>query len=119
MKNDISETINEIPDIEFSETKEIGRVNNVDPLKITNLRIRGMWLLKQPYTVFDYVHNYTNNKKFQLFAIIPTDKYDEFPQISKERINQVANIETSDIRVNNPDNPVDLINCKLIKYVID
>lgn len=42
-KNLISEGINTIPDVRFSETKELGRVNQVDPLGITNLRIRGMW----------------------------------------------------------------------------
>ena len=30
----------------FAETKELGRVNQVDPLGITNLRIRGMWQIE-------------------------------------------------------------------------
>lgn len=33
--------VKEIEDIEFAETKELGRINRVDPLGITNLRIRG------------------------------------------------------------------------------
>ena len=32
-----------IPDVEFSETNELGRVNKVDHLGITCLRVRGMW----------------------------------------------------------------------------
>ena len=42
IKSKIATGINEIKGVEFSETKEIGRVNKVDPLGITYLRIRGM-----------------------------------------------------------------------------
>ncbi len=35
--------INELKDIEFSKTRELGRVNKVDPIGITYLRIRGKW----------------------------------------------------------------------------
>ena len=71
LKDDIATNIDEMPDVEFSETNEIGRVNQVDPLGITNLRIRGMWLLQPPFKVFDYIHNYEEGKRFQCFAIIP------------------------------------------------
>ena len=40
IKQKITEGINEIPNVELSETNELGRVNRVDPLGITNLRIR-------------------------------------------------------------------------------
>jgi len=117
LKSEIGDTIEKIPDIDFSETK--GRVNQVDPLKITNLRIRGMWLLKQPYTVFDYVHGYEEGKRFQCFALIPTSKYKVLPRKSIEKINFLkSNLSITDVKVNDPDNPVNLIDCKLIKYVI-
>ncbi|MEO0968680.1 MAG: NgoPII family restriction endonuclease, partial [Cyanobacteria bacterium J06639_18] len=41
--NKINSGITEIKDVEFSKTQELGRVNKVDPLGITYLRIRGMW----------------------------------------------------------------------------
>lgn len=119
LKIDIGDTIESIPDIDFSETKEIGRVNQVDPLKITNLRIRGMWLLQQPYAVFNYIHGYEVGKRFQCFALIPKTKYETLPADSIERINSIPNnLSIEDVRVNDPDNPVNLIDCKLIKYVI-
>jgi len=40
--NDISNGIREIPDIEFHETNELAKVKKVDPLGITDMRIRGM-----------------------------------------------------------------------------
>ena len=39
IKTTISKGIETIPDVVFADTKEIGRVNQVDPLGITNLRI--------------------------------------------------------------------------------
>jgi hypothetical protein len=119
LKNEITSNIQEIPDIEFSVTKEIGRVNEVDPLKITNLRIRGMWLLQPPFKVFDYVHNYDKNKKFQCFALIPNTKFEQFPDESKDRlINDKTGVTIQDVKINDPDNPVNLIDCKLIKYEV-
>ncbi len=118
LKNEIGENIDKIPDIEFSETNEIGRVNKVDPLKITNLRIRGMWLLQPPFKVFDYVHTYEGNKKFQCFAIIPKAKFDGFTNKSIEQLEKVDGVLFTDIKVNDPDNPVNLIECKLITFII-
>ncbi len=116
LKNELTKNIEEIPDIEFTPTKEIGRINAVDPLKITNLRVRGMWLLKQPYAVFDYIHDYDSNATFQCFAIIPTNKYDSFSKKSISKIEQEPSIVIKNVRVNHPDNPVELVDCKYIRY---
>ena len=55
VRDKISKGVNELQDVEFSETNELGRVNRVDPLGITYLRIHGMWGIKNPIRVFDYV----------------------------------------------------------------
>lgn len=119
LKDDIATNIDEMPDVEFSETNEIGRVNQVDPLGITNLRIRGMWLLQPPYKVFDYIHNYENGKRFQCFAIIPTSKFNSFPDESINRLEETEGVVITDVNVNDPDNPVDLIECKLIEFKVE
>lgn len=119
LKNDIATNIDEMPDVEFSETNEIGRVNKVDPLGITNLRIRGMWLLQPPFKVFDYIHNYENGKRFQCFAIIPKSKFVSFPTESIERLEQSEGLTITNVNVNDPDNPVGLIECKLIEFKVE
>lgn len=119
LKDDIATNIDEMPDVEFSETNEIGRVNQVDPLGITNLRIRGMWLLQPPFKVFDYIHNYENGKRFQCFAIIPTGKFNSFPDESINRLEETEGVVITDVNVNDPDNPVDLIECKLIEFKVE
>jgi hypothetical protein len=119
LKNDIATNIDEMPDVEFSETNEIGRVNKVDPLGITNLRIRGMWLLQPPFKVFDYIHNYENGKRFQCFAIIPESKFVSFPDESINRLEQSEGLTITDVNINDPDNPVGLIECKLIEFKVE
>lgn len=80
------------------------------------MRIRGMWLLQPPVKVYDYVYQYSNNLKFQLVAIIPIEKYNSFPIESRNKIEGLddENLNIEDIKVKNPNNPVNLIDCKLI-----
>ena len=114
LKNSVSELLESSDDLSFSPTNEIGRINAVDPLKITNLRVRGMWLLQPPYKAFDYVHEYDKTAKFQTIAILSTEKYLTYPYESRVKIEADENISIKDIKVNNPNNPVDLIDAKLI-----
>lgn len=114
VKNSLTESLENNSDIDFSETKEIGRVNFVDPLKITNLRIRGMWLLQPPYKVFKHIHEYSNQINFQCFLIIPNDKYSTFPIESRNKIENHKQISIKNIQLENPNNPVNLIDSKLI-----
>ena len=115
----ISEGINTIPDVKFSETKELGRVNQVDPLGITNLRIRGMWQIQNPRRVFNYLHTQTDNK-FELVAIVPTSKYNSFPNDSKNRIENLGNqnLTINDVKVKDPNNPANLLDAKLIVFKV-
>ncbi len=117
LKEDLTKNIEAAPEIDFSPTNEIGRVNSVDPLKITNLRIRGMWLLQQPYKVFDYVHGYSSNAKFQCITILPLTKYNSYPSSSRKKIELNDSISVQNIEVQNPNNPSNMIKCKLIKYI--
>ena len=53
-----------------SKTVELGRINRVDPLGITNLRIRGMWMIANPLRVFEYVYKYNSRQNFALIALM-------------------------------------------------
>jgi hypothetical protein len=116
IKQKITDGINEIPNVELAETNELGRVNRVDPLGITNLRIRGMWQIQNPRRVFNYLH--TTGDTFELVAIIPTNKYNSFPTDSKNRIENLGNpnLSISDVQVKDPNNPANLIDGKLIVF---
>ena len=119
IKTTISDGIKTIPDVVFADTKELGRVNQVDPLGITNLRIRGMCQIENPRKVFNYLHEPTS-KSFELVCIIPIDKYNNFP---KKSINQIEGINESGFSLENkqikdPNNPAKLKDCKLIKFLL-
>lgn len=119
IKTTISDGIKTIPDVVFADTKELGRVNQVDPLGITNLRIRGMWQIENPRKVFNYLHEPTD-KDFELVCIIPLEKYNSFPNESKSKLEGITekgfSIENKQIK--NPNNPAKLIDCKLIKLCV-
>ena len=118
IKDKISSGVNSIPNVEFSETKELGRVNKVDPLGITNLRIRGMWQIQNPRKVFEKFYETNQSNLFELISIIPKEKFDKFDTTKLFELKN-ENLYIEDIQTQNPNNPAQLIDCKLIKYVLD
>jgi len=120
IKDTISSGINTIPHVEFTETKELGKVKKVDPLGITDLRIRGMWHIDNPNKTFSYIYTYDKTKNFQLICLMKKDKYDSLPDYDKEAIENIDNInvEVKDIKIKNPNNPVQLIDAKLLVFKV-
>ena len=112
IKDKISTGLKEM-DLEFSETKELGRVNRVDPLGITNLRIRGMWTIQNPLKVYKELFG-LNGNAFQLFALMRKSKYDSFLKEDKTAIENETGINIKDVKIQDPDNPAKQILAKLI-----
>lgn len=110
----IKSEVLEISDIEFSETKELGRVNKVDPLGITTLRIRGLWHIDNPIKVFKDIYTANDSNAFNLSCIMRKDKFDSFTENDKKLIEKNSKISISDIKIKNPDNPAQLLEAKLI-----
>ncbi|WP_447635337.1 NgoPII family restriction endonuclease [Flavobacterium microcysteis] len=119
VKEKITVGINEIPNIELTETNELGKIRSVDPLGITSLRIRGMWHMQNPKKVYDYLYTPSSNS-FELIAIIPETKYISFPKESIDKIENLKNpeLKITDVKVKNPNIPVKLIPAKFISYKI-
>ena len=121
IKSTIKVGVESIPNVEFTETKELGHVNRVDPLGITYLRIRGMWGIENPFTVFKYVYQRNPANKFNFMCIINTDKFDSFDNTSElyelEKENKHFSIQ--DIHIKNPNNPAKLKEAKLITFEIE
>lgn len=113
----ISEGINSFADIEFESTNELARVNKVDPLGITYLRVRGMWGIDNPKRVFNYLPEASN--KFANLLML-TEKYDSFPEDDRLAIEQLektsGHLIINDVQIKNPNNPAELLEAKLISY---
>lgn len=119
IKETIKNGIITIPNVEFADTRELGGVKRVDPLGITNLRIRGMWQIQNPRKVFDYLHKSTQDN-FELISIIPINKYNSFSEKSRYKIENlsISGFQIIDSKVKDPNNPAKLIKCKLIKFTL-
>lgn len=98
----------------FSETNEIGRLNQIDPLKITNLRIRGMWIIKTPLELFSDFIKKDSSKKLVVYCILRKEKYLSFPKEDIKMLEKEMKIEN--IKIDNPDNPKKKIDAILISF---
>lgn len=106
--------------IEFTESKELGHVNKVDPLGITYMRIRGMWGIENPWKVFRYIYQRDTSKKFNFMCIISKAKWNTLENRTElvELSAKVDALTISDKQVKNPDNPAKLIDVKLITFSV-
>jgi hypothetical protein len=116
--NKISQGIQEIPDVEFIETNELAKVKKVDPLGITDLRVRGMWHIDNPIKVFKNVATIKEEHSFTVHAIMLKEKYDSFPLADISQLESIKNpaLTISDIQIKSPNNPAQLLDAKLISY---
>ena len=120
IKNVIKCGVQNIPDVEFAETNELGRVNRVDPLGITYLRVRGMWGIENPFNVFDYLFRRNHSKRFNFMCIINDDKWKTFDNTAEllALLGKIDGLAITDSQIKSPNNPAQLKNVKLITFVI-
>jgi len=118
IKNTITEGINSIPDVEFTQTNELGKVKKVVPLGITDLRIRGMWHIYNPNKIFDYIYKFDEKAIFQLICLMRADKYNLMPQKDRDILESLDNISIKNVQIKNPNNPIELIDAKLLTFKV-
>ena len=112
----------EIEGIEIDEeTNELGKVKKIDPLNITSLRIRGMYLLQNPFKLYGIGFPKANKvevQRFVLFALIPMEKYNSFCNRYEfeEYIKGIQGVEFVDCEVDDPTYRDRKIACKKIVY---
>lgn len=118
IKGTIKNGVEAIPNVEFTESRELGHVNKVDPLGITYMRIRGMWGIENPWKVFNYVYKRDMLKEFTFMCIINEVKWNTFENIQEllDLLQIIPELSISDIKVKNPDNPAQLNDAKLIYF---
>ncbi|MGB7338534.1 MAG: NgoPII family restriction endonuclease [Phototrophicaceae bacterium] len=104
----------------LGQTNELARVNHIDPLGKTSLRVRGMWQIEHPSKFFGYIPelNPTIGTNFTLNAIMRKQKYDSFPENDREKLETLdeSNLVILDSQIRSPDNPNEAIDAKIIRY---
>jgi len=116
--NTLSDRIESIPNFEFSNTKELARINNVDPLRITNLRVRGMWEFQNPTYIFDYIFPRIPKDHLQVIAIMRKNKYLSFPIQDRNKVEELLanNFIKSTKEIRNPNNPAQNLDSVVFHY---
>ena len=112
--NEIKKVL-ENADYPMAKTKELGRINNYDPLGYSSLRIRGMWAIKHPRYMFE---KYTNVNSDGIYFVARKEKYKKFDSKTLQRLKQVDNIKSQDFEIEDPDKPERTIECKILKYEV-
>lgn len=109
-----------------SSTNELGRANQIDLLKRTNLRVRGMWIVDNPTRTFANLEGVEENASahFVIHILMKKSKWQslikdmegeeqEFTELTS------SNFQISDICVNDPNTLNQNLDCKLIRIQID
>ncbi len=81
---------------------EIGRLNQVDPLKATSLRVRGMWLLDHPAKVFNDIFVKPKSDVFVLNALVSQTKWNSY---SSELIADIEALADKGLKVTHVELP--------------
>lgn len=113
----ISGVVLGMPDIEFTKTKELAKVNKVDPLGITSLRVRGMWLIDHPRNVFNNL-TFDSHSGFNLYCIVREDVYYGTPESSRSKLQTIPrrNLNIVEERVKDPNNTARTVKVKFLHY---
>lgn len=119
VENKITTSINSFDDLEINhDTNELSGIKNVDPLNITYLRVRGMWIIENPNKVYNYLYKYDKDATFQLICLMKKSKYESFPIVDIKSIEQTENITIDNVKIKNPNNPANLIDAKLLVFKV-
>jgi len=119
IQNFLKDGIEHIPGIAVSETKELAKIKQVDPLGITDLRVRGMWSIQHPAHVFDYIDSRMDkNSKFTIYALIGKNKYQTLNKANIKQLSANLNVSIKFVKVKSPNNPSNLLEAVFIKVIM-
>lgn len=118
IKKKIISGLYSIQNLELAKTNELGKVKKVDPLGITDLRIRGMWSIFHPQKVFDYLPKKNIASHFKFYCVIKAEKFEQFSVEDKTNLYKLLNERffINDIQIKNPNNPAQLIPVKFMEF---
>lgn len=112
-------SIEEIEGIKFTETNELGRINNIDKIGNTYLRVRGMWAIDNPLVIFKDVYERPKSAEFSFMAIINEQKWKSLKNKNKliQEGKNKKHFQLKNINIKNPTTSKDK-KAKLISFYI-
>ena len=79
-----------------------------------------MWHIENPNKIFQYIYTYDDTKTFQLITLMTKEKYQSLPREERKLLEEYnhANIAIEDVKIKNPNNPVQLIDARLLVFKV-
>ncbi|MEJ2241411.1 MAG: NgoPII family restriction endonuclease [Candidatus Bathyarchaeota archaeon] len=100
--------------LDANRTISLAKVSNMDPLGVTNLRIKAVWRIKNPLKIFSDTFSYDKNEEFTSISLMLKNKFDSFPKKDIATLEKDNQIEIEDVKVKNPNKPETGLDAKLI-----
>lgn len=102
--------------VELAETNELARLNRVDPLGITNLRVRGMWTISHPSLVFNRP-DVVGLGGGALRLLCREEKWQTFDRSCRQRVSAPnSGFTVRDVQLPNPNNPAQAVAAKVVSH---
>ena len=102
-------------DFILSDTDEIARLNNIDPLSHTDFRVRPMFILRNPFKIFEFC-KINKTSDLNVFCIMTSDKYFSFQKDVLKLLERENDIKIQDKNITSPMNKNNIIKCKYIHF---
>jgi hypothetical protein len=79
-----------------------------------------MWYIANPNKIFDYIYEYDESKRFQMICLMKSEKYNSLPLEDRDVLESLGidGVEVLDIRIKSPNNPVKLVEAKLLVFMV-
>lgn len=116
--NQISTHLESLPNIEVADTNEISRLNKVDPLGLTYLRVRGMWGIDAPHKVFASLVSERAESDFSAHTLMLTEKYQSFSPEDIQQLETNPKITITPVEIPSPNNPATYLSATLISFSV-
>lgn len=92
-----------VSDLGGEPGNEIGRLNNVDPLNATSLRVRAMWLLEHPARIFQSIFLPPEQDIFVLNILVSAEKWNGYSEKELDAVNALSGHGLNVQRIDIPD----------------
>ncbi len=102
--------------IPLSNTIELGKVKEVDLRGRTELRMRGMWQIKNPVKIFADICKFDKNKEFSLAALMLRNKFTSLPSEDRKLLEQNKKIKITYEKIDDPNSKTNLLDAVLIRF---
>jgi len=113
----ISAAVAEVAGLEHGRTQELGRLNRVDPLGLTTLRVRGMWVIGHPAQIFRSLPDADERPRLRLLC--RSEKYSSFAAPAREQVEGGSDgFSSVEITVPDPDDPARSITARYVSYAL-